>query len=295
MTQPFPLPLSSDIGTARAIREHGHPYPRCPGGSDRLGVGEGARAAGRLSRRLGVPDPWSERSHRGHRGRRHEAGAFTDRRDRAARDLRRPGGDRDRERAPVQRAAGADRRAHSARSSNSRRSARSGRRSARRWTWRPCSRRSSRGPSQLSGRDGGVVFEYDEGADMFVPRATHRHGREPSRRLVREGECPQGRGRGRATAITLRASADPGHPVAGAYESHLRGDLDRAGDASAARGADDSRGRLDRRAGREPEPARRVLRETVELLQTFADAVGPGHPECAAVPGRSRTRVGSSR
>ena len=65
-------------------------------------------------------------------------GPFSDRQNTAPPDVRRPGRHRDRERAADLRAPGADGRAARAPSASSRRSARWGRRSARRWIWRRC-------------------------------------------------------------------------------------------------------------------------------------------------------------
>ena len=77
---------------------------------------------------------------------------------------------------------------------------------------------------ELSELDGGVVFEYDEGADEFVHRvATETGGALAEARRatrVRKGEGVVGQ-----TAITLEPAQVPDITVPGAYESRLRENL----------------------------------------------------------------------
>jgi len=81
---------------------------------------------------------------------------------------------------------------------------------------------------QLSGLDGGVVFEYDEGVEEFVHRAATETGgalaeaRRSTR--VRKGEGVVGR-----TAITLEPAQVPDITVPGAHESRLRENLIESG------------------------------------------------------------------
>jgi GAF domain-containing protein len=81
---------------------------------------------------------------------------------------------------------------------------------------------------QLSGLDGGVVFEYDEGTEEFVDRAATETGgtlaeaRRTTR--VRRGEGVVGQ-----TAITLEPAQVPDITVPGAYDSRLRGNLIESG------------------------------------------------------------------
>jgi two-component system, NtrC family, sensor kinase len=81
---------------------------------------------------------------------------------------------------------------------------------------------------QLSGLDGGVMFEYDEGAAEFVQRvATETGGALAEARRttrVRKGEGVLGR-----TAITLEPAQVPDITVPGAYESRLRENLIESG------------------------------------------------------------------
>src|SRR5262245_35675172 len=80
----------------------------------------------------------------------------------------------------------------------------------------------------LSGLDGGVVFEYDEETEEFVHRAATETGgplaeaRRTTR--VRKGEGALGR-----TAITLEPVQVPDITVPGAYESRLRRNLIESG------------------------------------------------------------------
>src|SRR5206468_2729997 len=77
---------------------------------------------------------------------------------------------------------------------------------------------------QLSGLDGGVVFEYDEAAEEFIQRvATETGGTLAEVRRTtrfRKGEGVLGR-----TAITLEPVQVPDITIPGAYESRLRENL----------------------------------------------------------------------
>jgi GAF domain-containing protein/anti-sigma regulatory factor (Ser/Thr protein kinase) len=81
---------------------------------------------------------------------------------------------------------------------------------------------------ELSGLDGGVVFEYDEATEEFVHRAATETGgalaqaRRATR--VRKGEGVVGR-----TAITLEPAEVPDITVPGAHESRLRANLIESG------------------------------------------------------------------
>jgi two-component system, NtrC family, sensor kinase len=79
---------------------------------------------------------------------------------------------------------------------------------------------------QLSGLEGGVIFEYDESAEEFVQRATTQTGRLGAAGCagVRKGEGVVGR-----TAVTLEPVQVPDIRVAGAYESRLRETLVESG------------------------------------------------------------------
>ena len=81
---------------------------------------------------------------------------------------------------------------------------------------------------QLSGLDGGVMFEYDEAAEEFIQRvATETGGTLAEVRRTtrfRKGEGVLGR-----TAITLEPVQVPDITVAGAYESRLRENLIQSG------------------------------------------------------------------
>ena len=93
----------------------------------------------------------------------------------------------------LDRAAGADGRADALRRPAHRARRGGAGRSAPRSIWRRCWRPSSPAPCEISGLDGGVVFEYDEGAEEFVQRAATEQGA----RSPRPG-APRGSGRGKA-------------------------------------------------------------------------------------------------
>ena len=77
---------------------------------------------------------------------------------------------------------------------------------------------------ELSGLDGGVVFEYDEGEEAFIHRAATEQGGSlaEARRAtrIRKGEGIVGR-----TAMTLEPEQVPDITVPGAYPSRLRDNL----------------------------------------------------------------------
>jgi signal transduction histidine kinase len=122
---------------------------------------------------------------------------------------------------------------------------------------------------QLSGLDGGVVFEYDEGSEEFVHRAATETGgtlaaaRRTTR--VRRGEGVVGQ-----TALTLEPAQVPDITEPGAYDSRLRGNLIESGVRAILAVPMVREGQLlgclvvsRNRAGNFPA-------ETVELLRTFA-------------------------
>jgi signal transduction histidine kinase len=122
---------------------------------------------------------------------------------------------------------------------------------------------------ELSGLDGGVVFEYDEGAEEFIHRAATETGgalaeaRRATR--VRKGEGVVGR-----TAITLEPTLVPDITVPGAHESRLRDNLIESGIRAVLAVPMVREGRLigslvvsRNRPGDFPA-------ETIELLRTFA-------------------------
>jgi GAF domain-containing protein len=81
---------------------------------------------------------------------------------------------------------------------------------------------------QLSGLDGGVVFEYDEGTEEFVHRAATETGGTlaEARRTTR---VQRGEGVVGQTALTLEPAHVPDITVPGAYDSRLRGNLIESG------------------------------------------------------------------
>jgi signal transduction histidine kinase len=119
---------------------------------------------------------------------------------------------------------------------------------------------------QLSGLDGGTVFEYNEASEEFVQRATTGSARVlAGRAVVRKGEGVVGR-----TAVTFEPVEVWDIRVEGAYESRLREALVEAGVRAIIAVPIIREGRLlggfavNRNAPGEFPP------ETVELLRTFA-------------------------
>ena len=93
--------------------------------------------------------------------------------DRTGHHLRRPGGDRDRERAAVRRGAGAHAASLPDRSRSCARSARSARRSTRRSICRPCSTPSSPRRRSFPSTEAGAIYVFDEADQQFQLRATY--------------------------------------------------------------------------------------------------------------------------
>jgi len=119
---------------------------------------------------------------------------------------------------------------------------------------------------QLSGLDGGTVFEYDETAEEFVQRATTGTARVlAGRAIVRKGEGVVGQ-----TALTFEPVEVPDIQVGGAYESRLREALLAAGVRAIIAVPIIREGRLlggfavNRNTSGEFQP------ETIDLLKTFA-------------------------
>jgi signal transduction histidine kinase len=122
---------------------------------------------------------------------------------------------------------------------------------------------------QLSGLDGGVVFEYDEDAEEFVQRAATETGgalaeaRRTTR--IRKGEGALGR-----TAITLDPVQVPDITVPGAHESRLREILIEAGVRAVLAVPMVREGRLIGCLGVTRNRPGEFPAETIELLRTFA-------------------------
>jgi signal transduction histidine kinase len=122
---------------------------------------------------------------------------------------------------------------------------------------------------QLSGLDGGVVFEYDEGGEEFVQRAATETGgalaeaRRATR--IRKGEGALGR-----TAITLEPVQVPDITVPGAHESRLREILIESGVRAVLAVPMVREGRLLGCLGVTRNRPGEFPVETIELLRTFA-------------------------
>ncbi len=122
---------------------------------------------------------------------------------------------------------------------------------------------------QLSGLDGGVVFEYDEAAEEFVHRAATEQGgalaeaRRATR--IRKGEGVLGR-----TGITLEPVQVVDIALAGAYESRLRENLLQSGVRALLAVPMVREGRLIGSLIVNRNRPGEFLPQTVELLRTFA-------------------------
>ena len=122
---------------------------------------------------------------------------------------------------------------------------------------------------QLSGLDGGVVFEYDEAAEEFVQRAmTDTSGALAEARRttrIRKGEGVLGR-----TAITLEPVQVPDIAVPGAYEGRLRETLLESGVRAILAVPMMREGQLIGCLGVTRNQPGDFPAETIELLRTFA-------------------------
>jgi signal transduction histidine kinase len=122
---------------------------------------------------------------------------------------------------------------------------------------------------ELSGLDGGVVFEYDEAAEEFTQRAQAETGgalaeaRRSTR--IRRGEGVIGR-----TAITLEPVQVPDITVPGAYEGRLREILIESGVRAVFAVPMVREGRLLGCLGVTRNHPGQFPAETIELLRTFA-------------------------
>jgi signal transduction histidine kinase len=122
---------------------------------------------------------------------------------------------------------------------------------------------------QISGLDGGVVFEYDEGAEEFVQRAATETGgalaeaRRTTR--IRKGEGALGR-----TAITLEPVQVPDITVPGAHASRLRDILIESGVRAVLAVPMVREGRLIGSVGVTRNRPGEFPAETIELLRIFA-------------------------
>ena len=122
---------------------------------------------------------------------------------------------------------------------------------------------------QLSGLDGGVVFEYDEGAEEFVQRAMTETGEAlaEARRTarIRKGEGVLGR-----TAITLEPVQVADIAAPGAYEGRLREILIDSGIRAILAVPMVREGQLIGCLGVTRDRPGEFPTETIELLRTFA-------------------------
>jgi signal transduction histidine kinase len=122
---------------------------------------------------------------------------------------------------------------------------------------------------QLSGLDGGVVFEYDEGAGEFIRRAATETGGALAE-VRRTTRIPKGEGVLGRTAITLEPVQVSDITVPGAYESRLRDNLIESGIRAILAVPMVREGSLIGCLGVTRSRPGEFPAETIELLRTFA-------------------------
>ncbi len=122
---------------------------------------------------------------------------------------------------------------------------------------------------ELTGLDGGVVFEYDEAAQEFVQRAATGTG-GPLAEARRATRIQKGEGVLGRTAITLEPSQVPDITVPGAHEGRLRENLIESGIRAVLTVPMSYEGRLIGGLGVTRNRPGEFPTETIELLRTFA-------------------------
>jgi signal transduction histidine kinase len=122
---------------------------------------------------------------------------------------------------------------------------------------------------QLSGLDGGVVFEYDETTEEFVHRASTRMSGAlmDARRVT---PIPKGEGVVGRTAITLEPVQVPDITIRGAYEGRLRENLIESGIRAVVAVPMVREGQLIGCLGVTRNQPGEFPAETIDLLRTFA-------------------------
>ena len=118
---------------------------------------------------------------------------------------------------------------------------------------------------QLSGLDGGVIFEYDDVAEEFVQRVATGTGLPAGRAVIRKGEGVVGR-----TALTFEPVEVPDIDAGGAYEGRLREAIVESGARALLAVPIVREGRLLGGFGVSRKRPGEFRPETVDLLRTFA-------------------------
>src|SRR5262249_6109300 len=118
---------------------------------------------------------------------------------------------------------------------------------------------------ELSGLDGGVVFEYDETAEEFVQRVATGSALPAGRAVIRKGEGVGGR-----TALTLETVQVQDIGVGGAYEGRLREAIVESGTRALLAVPIVREGRLLGGFGVSRNRPGEFPSETIDLLRTFA-------------------------
>jgi GAF domain-containing protein len=118
---------------------------------------------------------------------------------------------------------------------------------------------------ELSGLDGGVIFEYDEAAEEFVQRVATGTALPSGRAVIHKGEGVVGR-----TALTLEPVQVPDISVGGAYEGRLREAIVESGARALLAVPIVREGRLLGGFGVSRNRTGEFPPETIDLLCTFA-------------------------
>ena len=138
--------------------------------------------------------------------------------------------------------------------------------------------------TQLTGMDGGSIYEYDEAREEFYLHTTDGLPDELVEALraapIRKGEGALGRMAVTGEPVQIRDIADEG-----SYQSRLREILLRSGYRSLLAVPAAAREPPARRAGRLPQHCRRVRAAGYRAAEDLRDAVGARDPECATLPG----------
>ena len=146
---------------------------------------------------------------------------------------------------------------------------------------------------ELSQTDAGTIYEFDEAAQVFVPRANYGMAEELIEALRQShigiGIGESGIGQAAATRAAVQIpDLERAAELPAAFHA-------RSGVSCAPRGPAPARGPRDRRAGGPAEGGGDVPDADRGPAPDLRDPVGPRHPECAAVPGDRREEPGARR
>ena len=147
---------------------------------------------------------------------------------------------------------------------------------------------------ELSGLDGGVVFEYDEGAQEFVQRAATETGGALAAARRADADC-QGRGGARTDGHHAGTGSGTRHHGAGRLRESAAREPDRIRCPGHPGGADGPRGPAYRLSRRQPQPFRRVPRRNDRVAPVLSPPSRHWPSKTRASIRSSRQRAGNSR